>query len=144
MFVIRQNCMNWFTLIFSCVCLKMGNVKSNLLEGHLKICLTYREAPNYVPPLLWRWWTAAKVLSTAVTVVLPVQGSVRLGILPQPVGRQDSTSCPSTSCYSGPLCIALCGGVRGSQGQTERRKKGRDHLRDTLPLWSLPLLPSWP
>lgn len=36
-----------------------------------------------MPSLLWRWWTAAKVLSTAVTVALPVQGTVRLSILPR-------------------------------------------------------------
>lgn len=76
-----------------------------------------------MPPLLWRWWTAAKVLSTAVTVALPVQGSTSLSILPQAVGRQDSTSCPSTSCYSGPFCMPSAG---ESEGAGERRRGGRE------------------
>lgn len=70
-----------------------------------------------------------------MTVALPVQGSVSLSILPQAVGRQHSTSCPSTSCYSGPLRHApSAGGVRGRGG-----RKGRDHLGDNpSPLIPLP------
>lgn len=75
-----------------------------------------------MPPLLWRWWTAAKVLSIAVTVALPVQGSVSLSILPQAVGRQDSTSCPSTSCYSGPFYMPS---AEESEGAGDRRRGGR-------------------
>lgn len=33
---------------------------------------------------------------------------------------------------------ALSRGVSASRGETQRRKKGRDHLRDTLPLWFFP------
>lgn len=47
--------------------------------------------------------------------------NVSLSLLPQAVGRQDSTSCPSTSCYSGPLYMPSAGeseGVGGRQGGT--------------------------
>ncbi len=84
------------------------------------ILLTCIEEAPTMSPLLWRWWTAAKVLSIDVTVVLPVQGRVSLSILPQTVGRQDSTSCPSTSCYSGPFYMASAGesGREGRKGGT--------------------------
>lgn len=77
-----------------------------------------------MPLLLWRWWTEAKVLSIAVTVALPVQSSVSPGILPQAVGRQDSTSCASTSCYSGPFYMPSAGESEGAGERRRERKKG--------------------
>lgn len=61
-------------------------------------------------------------LERAVTVAFPEHASISPSILPQAVGRQDSTSCPFISCYSGPLLCALCGGVRGSKGEEEERE----------------------
>lgn len=77
-----------------------------------------------------------------MTVALPVQGSVSLSILPQAVGRQDSTSCPSTSCYSGPFCVPSAGESEGAGERRGGRKKGRDHLGDTLSPLILPLITS--
>lgn len=50
-----------------------------------------------------------------MTVALPVQNRVSLSILPQTMGRQESTSCPSISCYSGPFCMPSAGGGGGEE-----------------------------
>lgn len=68
-------------------------------------------------------------MSVAVTVAFPVQSSDSLSILPQAVGRQDSTSCLSTSCYSGPFYMPSAG---ESEGARERRRGGGGTGRTTL------------
>ena len=96
------------------------------------IWLELKKHPRWevsLPPLLWRWWTAAKDLSITVTVALPVQSSASLSILPQVVGRQESTSCPSTSCYSGPFYMPMWG---ESDGAGERWRGGRKREGTTL------------
>lgn len=63
---------------------------------------------------------------------------VRLSILPQAVGRQDSTSCPSTSCYSGPFYMPSAGESEGARVRLRGGRKGGTTSGTPLPSDSSP------
>lgn len=60
-----------------------------------------------------------------MTVALPVRCSVSLAILSSWADKT-RTSCPSTSCYSGPFCVPSARGrAKEERRREERRKIGR-------------------
>lgn len=94
-----------------------------------KIKLIYltcvEEAPT-MSPLLWRWWTAAKVLSIDVTVALPVQGSFSLSILPQTRGQTRLNFLPLHFLLFRTILHALRGGSQREQGRDGEKKEERE------------------
>lgn len=76
--------------------------------------------------LLWSWQTVAEVLSTVVTVALPVYTSTttdqtRLNFL------------PSTSCYSGPFSMARVGESKGARRTGAAGRMGGSTSRTPFP-----------
>lgn len=109
----------------------------------LSECLMWGK-PNPFPLLLWLSWTGAKVLSIAMTVVLPAYDDLIWLSYHRARPLREQTRLYLLPLYFLFFRTPLNVHCRGGRGKNVGREKREGVcLGDNLPLWSLHLLPSW-
>lgn len=124
--------------------LASDSVLSNM---YCAVCLTeclIWGKPSLFPLFLWLWWTAVKVLSIAMTVVLPAYDDLIWLSYHRARPLREQTRLYLLPLYFLFFRTPLNVHCRGRRGKNVGREKREGVcLGDNLPLWSLHLLPSW-